>query len=158
MAVQKHPARFDAEDRRVGHRRHETLWMLSATVLKGSASCKWANSLRPTAAMPVEARLLSMSFTFAEDKWLINHVAIYHLIAVDLAPQSPKCIHLWLFLAWRAGLSPYFHPTSVHFFSTEGLNGWASPASCLLPRLPLIIWVWCEMSCSTLTCPLVRGL
>lgn len=118
--------------------------------VRRSASCKWAGSLHPTAAMPVEARLISMSFTFTGGKWLINHVAIYHLITVD----SGTCLRV--FTPHLCSCACIFFKNL--FFFTEGLNGWASPASCLLPRLPPTTWVWCEMSCSTSTCPLVRGL
>lgn len=34
--------------------------------------------------MPMEAWLLCISFTFSGGKWLINHVAIYHLITEDV--------------------------------------------------------------------------
>lgn len=71
--------------------------------VRRSASCKWAGSLHPTAAMPVEARLISMSFTFTGGKWLINHVAIYHLITVDsgtclrvFTPHLCSCAYIFL--------------------------------------------------------------
>lgn len=97
--------------------------------VRRSASCKWAASLRPTAATPVEARLLCMSFTFTGGKWLINHVALYHLVTVDSGPILLNIFIHGSFLPDVPWLSTCLNSTSVclcvHFlfFHTEGLNG-----------------------------------
>lgn len=95
--------------------------------VRRSASCKWAGSLHPTAAMPVEARLLSMSFTFTGGKWLINHVAIYHLITVDsgtslrvFTPHLCSCACI-SFLFFHRGIE-WVSLTSFLSFATSAPN------------------------------------
>lgn len=125
---------------------------------------KWAQQPLPQCSHAKEAGLFSISFTFRGEKWLINHVAIYHLIMVDfvLPELGPLLhnIHIWYLVtgfAWR--YSKYSLPyVCVCFILTGGSNGWVLPASYLLPHLLLTTWAWCEMNYSMSTYPLVRGL